>query len=248
MTQDYESLRDSALIGLKQYMDTLDSDKGKKLAYWIKDYTRFLSLESSFQPQKLIRYKRGAIVKVHLGYRIGSEEGGLHYAVVMDKNNSLYSPILTVIPLTSIKNGVDLSKHQASNVPLGSEIYSILSTNLSAEIRSAKQHLADSNKLLATLPNQTDEEFALIEETIKAQHTEIKKQLAYCQKMQTEVNKMKVGSIALVGQITTISKLRVYDPRYKGDALAKVRVSNATLDKLDAKIVELFTCSTNNKQ
>ncbi len=33
----------------------------------------------------LRRYKRGEIVKVHLGFNVGSEEGGLHYAVVLDK-------------------------------------------------------------------------------------------------------------------------------------------------------------------
>lgn len=110
MAADYTLLRDSALDDLLKYMDSLDPDKGKKLAYWIKDYTHFLSQESTFQPNKLIRYKRGAIVKVHLGYRVGSEEGGLHYAIVMDRANSIHSPTLTIIPLTSVKPGVDLSK------------------------------------------------------------------------------------------------------------------------------------------
>ena len=51
----------------------------------------------------LRRYKRGEIVKVHLGFNVGSEEGGLHYAVVLDKNNAKSSPVITIIPLTSVK-------------------------------------------------------------------------------------------------------------------------------------------------
>ena len=85
MPESYEQLRDAALANLKNLMDTLQSSpsttgKGKILAYWLNDYARLLQSEQSFDPKKLIRYKRGSIVKVHLGYNIGSEEGGLHYA------------------------------------------------------------------------------------------------------------------------------------------------------------------------
>ena len=58
--------------------------------------------------------------------------------------------------------------------------------------------------------------------------------------MKNEADRMKQGSIALVGQITTISKIRIYDPKFHNDALSKIRVSPATLDLLDAKVQELF--------
>lgn len=102
MPQEYEALKSDAISKLSSYMDSLDSKHGKILAYWIRDYVRFLEKEKTFDPQKLIRYKRGAIVKVHLGYRIGSEEGGLHYAVVID-DNPQKSHVATIIPLTSRK-------------------------------------------------------------------------------------------------------------------------------------------------
>ena len=44
MPKSYEDLRDNALDELKNYMDAIGPDKGKKLAYWLKDYTRFLKL------------------------------------------------------------------------------------------------------------------------------------------------------------------------------------------------------------
>ena len=52
---------------------------------------------------------------------------------------------------------------------------------------------------------------------------------------------MKRGSIALVGQITTVSKIRIYDPLYPSDSLASIHLSDVALDKLDQKVKELYT-------
>jgi len=245
MPESYEQLRDRALTNLKSLMDSLQNNpattgKGKILAYWLDDYARLLRGERSFDPKKLIRYRRGSIVKVHLGYNIGSEEGGLHYAVVMDNAETLSSPTLTVIPLTSVKPTADLSKLHYSKLPLGNEIYQSLHTNLASEVSSAKIRLDK----LAEHYNELKAKNALdssAQSALQAEIASLRKALAYCQKMQNEVDKMKTGSIALVGQITTISKIRIYDPRYHNDALAKVRVSDATLDALDKKIIELYT-------
>lgn len=233
----YEQLRDTALDNLKNYMDSLDPDKGKKLAYWINDYANFLTSEASFDPSKLIRYKRGSIVKVHLGYRIGSEEGGLHYAIVMDRQNSLYSPTMTVIPLTSIKPGVDPATLPPQKVSIGNEVYTLLSANYDAEIRVAKRELADLDTILQSAEDALTEQ-KVVDGLEKAKA--VQKRITYCQKMKAEINKMKQGSIALVGQITTISKIRIYDPKYPNDALSKVKVSSDTLDKLDLRVQELF--------
>lgn len=242
MPTKYTNLRDKALADLKNYMDSLDESKGTKLAYWIADYTSFLKQESSFRPEKLLRYKRGAIVKVDLGYRVGSEQGGLHYAIVMDNNNSIYSPTVTVIPLTSVKPRVDLSKLHPSRVYIGNEVYSILTANHNAEIRSAKQHLNEIKKLIDSSRGTTDENNILLK-----QLTELEKQVDYCEKMKKEANRMKQGSIALIGQITTISKIRIFDPKYPNDALSKVRITTPTLDLLDAKIQELFGAHTKER-
>ena len=55
--------------------------------------------EKQFDPKKLIKYRRGNIVSVHLGYNIGSEQGGLHYGLVIDNNNEKSSKVITIIPL-----------------------------------------------------------------------------------------------------------------------------------------------------
>ena len=47
--------------------------------------------------------------------------------------------------------------------------------------------------------------------------------------------------IALVSQITTISKVRIYNPITKHCTLHGIRLSNENMDELDNKIKELYT-------
>lgn len=241
MAVDYETLRDDALRDLRNYMDSLDQTKGIKLAYWIKDYSRFLSQESAFDSSKLIRYKRGSIVKVNLGYRVGSEEGGLHYAIVMDCNNSIHSPTITVIPLTSVKPGVDLANLPCHKLSLGDEIYTLLIANYNAELRTAKQSLKELEDFLDSIESEalSPEQRNIFDDRMK----EINSRIGHIKKMKRETDRMKIGSIALVGQITTISKIRIYDPKYSNDALSKIRVSSDTLDMLDTRVQELYASS-----
>ena len=51
---------------------------------------------------------------------------------------------------------------------------------------------------------------------------------------------MKKGSIALVGQITTVSKIRIYNPLHPIDVLSNIKVSPALLDLIDDKIREMY--------
>lgn len=54
--------------------------------------------------------------------------------------------------------------------------------------------------------------------------------------MRIEINKMKQDSIALINQITTISKQRFYD-----DIIwRKIRLSNDSLDLVDSYIIKFF--------
>lgn len=55
--------------------------------------------------------------------------------------------------------------------------------------------------------------------------------------MKNEISKMKIGSIALINQITTISKQRIFDDA----VLRRIRLSNDSLDLLDKNIIRFFT-------
>ena len=59
-------------------------------------------------------------------------------------------------------------------------------------------------------------------------------------KIGLEIKRMKTGSIALVDQITTVSKMRIYDPRNARGVLSGIRLSPEALDKINAKLKELF--------
>lgn len=237
MSVTYESLRDEAMDKLKSHMDSLEESKGRKLAYWVRDYARFLKKEGSFDPRKNVRYKRGSVIKVHLGFRIGSEEGGLHYAIVLDCNNQLSSPTVTVIPLTSIKPTTNLSRLHFSQLSLGSEIYDLLNEKLDKSISSLTSSV---NELQEKADALADDDFAG-RVALQVQHERLYLQLNNCKDVANEVKRMKNGSIALVGQITTVSKIRIYDPQYASDPLYGLRVSDKTLNMLDNAICEMFT-------
>lgn len=212
-----------------------DSTKKKAdlLSYWINDYTKMLIQEFSFNPSNTKKYKRGEIIKAHFGFRIGSEEGGLHYAVVIEKDNPRSSDTVTVIPLTSVKNNTDVTKLRYGQVYLGNELYSSLRLKVGTLLKEAKDQLDTLMKL-----NPTDQ---TTKEQIDNETDVLEKDIAFLVKASKELNRMKKGSIALTGQITTISKIRIYDPKSSKDVLAGVKLSAESMDKIDASILAKYT-------
>ena len=51
---------------------------------------------------------------------------------------------------------------------------------------------------------------------------------------------MKEGSIALVNQITTVSKMRIYDPRNLRGVLAGISLTKESMEKVNKKVKELY--------
>lgn len=223
--------------------------KADKLSYWLEDYSKFLSYEPNFRPNSLKRYKRGEIIKVHLGYNIGSEEGGLHYCVVLDNENSINNPAITVVPLTSVKNGADVNKLRPGSVYLGNSLYTAMFSKLSSLQSTYKEEIIALSeeviKLSEMLDNEDISQQQLREISDRIENAEIKRQRlkqeeGYIKKIKKESEKMNKGSIALVSQITTISKIRIYDPKTNRDILSKIRLSNENLDLIDTELKKLF--------
>lgn len=80
-------------------IDSEDTNKYKKSAlitYWINDFSNYLNWESSFDPKRLKRYERGDVIKVNFGFNIGSEQGGMHYAIVIDAKNAINNGTITI--------------------------------------------------------------------------------------------------------------------------------------------------------
>lgn len=256
-------LNDLIQIGTKQSLK-----KVSLLSYWMKDYCNYLKDEDNFDPKKLKRYERGDIIKVNLGYNVGSEEGGLHYAVVVDKKNQLNSKVVTVVPLTSIKSENVEMKWQ--DVLIGNEIYEKLKvkhttiySQLTQDLERNAKELLELTKRASTVdelrqkltdegqPDEIEERILEVILELETQNSasmervEIaldicKKQMKLMEKVRQEIEKMKSGSIALVGQLTTISKMRIYDPRNKYNVLSGIKLSPESLDELNKKIKELY--------
>jgi len=208
------------------------------LAYWLKDYVRLLRRETT-APASYRRYGRGCVVSVNLGFRIGHEEGGLHYAIVLDKYDTTQNSTLTVLPLTSLKSKVDVQhlfyKHLFLDNEITDAIYEKLrqsSEKLTAELERLNAEwskLVSSSERDAQKISQYEQEL----QRVGDKNQVVRKQL-------TKVAKMKSGSIALADQIVTISKLRIYDPCSSRDLLHGIKVSDGTMDKIDAKIKKLY--------
>ena len=227
-TSTYEEEKGNAIAQkvnalLLKYINNSETvSKSDKLAYWLEDYCRYLDFEDKFNPKYLKSYKRGDVIKVNLGYNIGNEEGGLHYCIVLDRKNSMSSGVITVIPLTSDKG----KAHRFADVTLGNEIYVKFNEKFDAIKLSVSKNINDIAK------PENEKNVELLVETMDMFKT--------AQKIQAELSKMKKGSIAMVGQVTTISKQRIYDPQKTGDILSGIRISDESLDMINEKMKQLY--------
>ncbi len=238
--------------------------KAELITYWIRDYKNYLDFEEVFTPKKLKNYERGDVVKVNFGFNIGNEEGGLHYAVVVDNCSTQTTGVVTVIPLSSIKAEEEDSKY---TILIGNDLYCIMENKYNScintynesinrlsieldkyqierlEYTKSFEELKSSGEYTFEKINDIEEKQARIKSNIDRlilEVNECKKKKTYIKKIKKEFDKMKSGSKALVGQITTVSKMRIFNPRHDDDILANVKLSPTQLDKISEKIKELY--------
>lgn len=241
--------KNEAISDLNKYLDTcLLSDKkhikkANLISYWLKDYIKYIEQEESFNPLILKEYSRGDIIKVNLGFNVGNEEGGLHYCVVLDKKNAKSYSTLTVVPLSSIK---PKSKPNKTSVLLGNDIYMNLlkkNTEIIEMVEKRIEHCKSEINKTESLPENTEEEKIIKNykiNQIKDILIDNDEKLKLSQKISRELDQMKSGSIALINQITTISKQRIYNPKKDFDILSNIKVSDEKMNLIDEKIKKLF--------
>ena len=154
----------------------------------------------------------------------------MHYCIVLNKDDKTSFGTLNVIPLTSIKEN---KRYYDNTVNLGDEIYTILYNKF-------QKIFNDTFNKLSTISKNKIEKYEDIQDELE-QLPILSQELEFLKKFETEITKMKKGSIALLNQITTISKQRIYYPKTAKDLLAGVHLSNSSLDLLDQKMIQLFT-------
>lgn len=245
------------LDSLIQSTDTNDPKRADLISYWLKDFQQYLFQEKNFDAAKLKSYKRGDVIKVNLGFNVGSEQGGLHYAIVLDKDNKHNAKTVTVIPLTSQKSEKPIYER---DIPLGTELYSRLKSKydsvkneLNNQLKKCLEDLSATENIRNTFAHfsnvdkkETDSfEKTMVDldkhiESIRLALSELEEKERNLRKINQELLKMKNGSIAKIEQITTISKQRIYDPKKSADVLSGICFSNTTMDKINEKIKELY--------
>ena len=247
--EDIIQNKNEAIKMMTDYLDNClainDNSNLKKvnlISYWQKDYINYIKDENSFNPTKLKTYERGDIIKANLGFNIGSELGGLHYCIVIDKKNNRNSPVVTLIPLSSQKT----DKINKNSIMLGDDIYNKLVEksdrlleNSQIEIEENKKQLLIETKKL-TENDATSDEIYMKTTELNNNITEAYRKLELAEKINKEVQKMKFGSVAIINQIRVISKQRIYDPKTEFDILSGIKLSNENLDLIDEKIRKMF--------
>ena len=114
----------------------------------------------------------------------------------------------------------------------------MLKIKISSETKNLKEKIKELQELVNELNDEnSDNQMAIIDPKLDIANRD----LELLDKMKAEVLKMKCGSIALVNQITTISKIRIYDPKTDHDILSGIRLSNEKLDLIDDEIQKKFT-------
>lgn len=245
--------------------------KANLISYWLKDFVQYIQFEEKFDPVKNIAYKRGNIVKVNFGFNVGSEYGGLHYAIVLDNHNSHNSPVITLIPLTSIK---DAKIVHPNNVELGNELYRSLKLKYDTISKSLKDEKIEISRTLDTFDKflsiikEISDELQYSDEYSDENSEEYERKIAdavnyihhakelqliwqeksrhnseeqeYLDKIGKEIAQMKEGSIALVNQITTVSKMRIFDPKTAKGVLSGISLSKEGMQKINDKMKELY--------
>lgn len=281
---EYIHYRDNQIYKLEKLGKEWTDSKYKQavlLSYWYETYEKLLRKEENFKHQKkYFKYKRGQILFVNFGYRIGHELGGNHYCVVVSNNDSTHSGNVTVVPLRSFKGKIN----ERFQVNLEDSLQMSIAYNLKKTIFNLKEDGENNKTIVNTLEyifNAKNEDLILdsfdnlleecsdnyklvnlikdarehffskntdeLSNSINKIKTYIEKRIEKNEKeiplMQNKLSKaldLNKGSIADINQITTISKLRILNPRRKEDTLSNIILDSECMDQINNKIKELF--------
>ena len=258
---------------LEDYLNSLvkhgepKDKRADKIDQWIESWTKYLKREQQFNPRSLPLFKRGSVIVVDLGFNVGSEYGGIHYAIVLNKRDSRRNHLLHILPLTSIKEKTDLEKLKYYQLSLSDEIHRLLIqkaikglqtieakrnscineihllNNKLAEIESLaneQQKDPDTNPKLESYLETEISNVKLKQEELEKIVNQITSQSIYIEKLVEKISKLKKGSIALLNQVTTISKLRILDPINQRSFFNDIVLSTETLDIIDAALKNIL--------
>lgn len=198
-----------------------DQKRVANISYWLRDFKNYLKQEKTFDPKYLPIYPYGSIIEVNLGFNVGNEFGGLHYAIVMNVKDSKYNPNLTIIPLSSMKPGVTVKDLHRSEIYLSDEFYNLVRLKIDTSINYIENELI-------ILKSQKHGDIESL--------NKLQKELSSLHKCHDRFLKMKLGSYALTSHITTVSKMRVKDPISRSGTLSGIVLSSKTMQRISDRL------------
>lgn len=219
--KDLEGNIDKVLNQLKNtLLNEIEMDKSKKLLFWLNEWgADYLKNEDNFDYMSLMRYKRGNVVKADFGFKIGSEQGGLHYAVVLDNRNDKSNKVLMVVPIESLSDNMKPEEiNKDYEVFLGYGIF--------------KDEIASVEKKIAKLETQIEE--------LKNKKEDYSKQYKNLGRLKKELTSLNKGSVAQIAQICAMSKIRIYNPTHTGDRFSTFVLDDDKLKEIEEKIKNLY--------
>lgn len=273
-------------LHLLQRMDDEGNKRSDKIAQWIENWVKYLKIEQVFNPRSIQALKRGSIVYADFGFNVGREYGGLHYAIVLNKIDARSNHLLHLLPLTSVKETTDISNLKYFQLPIGNEVFQLLSNKALKKVRELSELydrfskkdgelrekvvmveslIEDNKKTLEILKNLSSSE--IDDSSIKQILTinknidfasdqaekirqeakenaillaELNEKLEYANKFILKTQNMNKDSIVLLNQVTTISKMRLRDPKNNNSILNGIVLSDDTMDKIDEALKNIF--------
>lgn len=224
---DIKIFIETVLAQIKNFFDEFVSTTSKRcylIANWLKFYFAYLRNEQEFLNKKNYKtFKYGQVIRVSFGFNIGHELGGIHYAIVINNDDSPYSSDLIVIPLSSKHKEISTNTKE-SRIDIGFELKNIIKNKIDSV----------AEKMLNLMKN-------IDRENIKEEDTnKLKKFMELYDKLNTEYENMSDGSIILTKQIRFITKMRIMAPTTKTDYFNNIILSTETMHKITDKLKSLL--------
>lgn len=170
-------------------------------------------------------YKRGQIVAIDFAPSTGSELAGTHYAIVLNKKDFPGNGVLTVVPLTS--------KNKPYYINLGDFVFNHIYKSINSELETLLNQIQSLENM--NLDNDKDVlEYQKIAENVRLHFHELSKH-------QNMFRSKAKESFAMVQNISTVSKFKVKRLTPYFDPHKNLKIPDGELDKIDKKIIELYT-------
>ena len=215
-----------------------DRQKSMKVAYWLNSYADYVLNERTFNAKNLPSYEYRSIINVDFGFRLGSEIGGWHYAVILDKRNNRTGDTITVVPLMSVKPHTKTNNYM---IVLPEGVYAAFDRKLSNRYHACMKILEDARQEIEKIKAEPDVNMrrVLIEE-IDIKKDRAVEVLNECKEISKQISSLKSGTVANVGQITTISKRRILNPKSHKDTLYNIKLSQDEMILIQDAIKRLY--------